>query len=313
MECAVNKQIGLRSETPTYDRSVFEGIRDLCGHGARAEPFTESGLRIEDGGVFAKKVGFDVLDWMPAADADAPGSPNPLVAPLLPFPFTAAQLAAFFLDSWGWFFYEAFGRWETGPDEDLLRNAGVRGTKVREAVRAAYRAGREAQQVVGPLDEALQWRVLEMGEAIDTANSDANRREGVFEEGIAHGERESRRARAREATPQMRQEHAGLDRQATEEREAWRWNMVRQLLGIGGAADGADSGAKPPMGRRTAVQVQDEQLLAAVQRLNFDPAGLPGWRNGTPSPAKAAARKELAHMSDAVFDKAWWRFTKKQR
>jgi len=312
----VNKVIGLRSETPTYDRSVFEGILDLCGHGARAEPFTESGLRIEDGGAFAKKVGSEVLDWMPAVDADAPGSPNPLVAPLLPFPFTAAELAAFFLDSWGWFIYEAFGRWETGPDEDLLRSAGVRGTKVREAVREAYRAYREAQRVVGPLDETLQSRVMELGDAIDTANNDANRRENVFAVGISYEEREARRERARQATADMRQEHAGLDRQASMEREAWRRSMVRQLLGIGGEADDADSKAKPPTGRRTAAQAQDEQLLAALQRLNLDPAALPGWRNGRPSPAKAAARKELAlahGMTDAVFAKAWERLAKKHQ
>lgn len=307
----MNKQIGLRSETPTYDRSVFEGILDLCGHGARAEPFTESGLRIEDGGVFAKKVGSEVLDWMPAVDADAPGSPNPLVAPLLPFPFTAAELAAFFLDSWGWFIYEAFGRWETGPDEDLLRSAGVRGTKVREAVREAYRAYREAQQVVGPLDEALQSRVMELGEAIDTANNDANRREGVFAVGISYEEREARRERARQATADMRREHARLDRQASVEREAWRRSMVRQLLGISGVADDVDSDTKPPSARVTAAQVHDAQLREALHRLNLDPAALPGWHNGKSSPAKAAARAALPRMADAAFNRAWARLDKR--
>lgn len=225
---------------PSYDRSVFEGILKLCGLGANAEPITEAALRVEDDGVFAEATGFEVLDWMPAVDADAPGSPNPLVAPLLSFPFTAAQLAAFLLDGWGWFIYEALGSWETGPDEDLLRSTGVRGTKVREAVHAAYRAGREAQKAVGPLGEALQSRVVELGAVIDTTNNDANRLEGVSEAGITHEEYEARRARAREATADMEQLHEGLNEQAADEAQEWRKAMVRHLLGLGPPAHLAD-------------------------------------------------------------------------
>lgn len=248
----MNKVIGLRSETPTYDRSVFEGIRNLCGQGAHAEPFTKSGLRIEDGGVFAEAVGLEGLDWMPAVDADAPGSANPLVAPSLPFPFTAAQLAAFFLDGWGQFIFERFGDWESGPDEDLLRSAGVRGTKVREAVREAYRAYREAQQVVGVRDETLRLRAMQLGEAIDAANYEANKLEGVLQEDTTQEERERGRVFIGDMS-----EHARLDEQAEREAKVWRKSMVRHLLGLEATVPLADQPRRvgPESGSGTGVVV----------------------------------------------------------
>ena len=184
----MNNRTGLQSSAPTFDRSVFDAIHELCGGGGCSgrEPFPGgdgTNVIVSDKGVFSKAVGIDGVDWLSAVDACEPGSSNSLIAPLLPFPFTAAQLAAFILDGWSWLMHEAFGGRETGLDEALLEKAGVRGAKVREAVRATYQALREAATVVPGLDEALQQRSAQLGTMLCEAIDAANRVEGVFEAG----------------------------------------------------------------------------------------------------------------------------------
>ena len=233
---------------PTYDQAVFDGIYSLCGAVGEKEPFSGRFLEMRADGVFAREAGFDELDWMPVVDIDAPGSPNPLSAPLLPFPFTAAELAAFMLGGWGWFVHAAFGNWEAGPDEVQLSRLGTRATKVNEAMRAAYQAYREAERVVGKLDEGPQARVADLGSVIEEANTDANKRELVNEMGISHDEYTKRRARARNATVDLVKEHEEISAQASKMRESWRRDMVRQLLCVGNAAaaaGGASIGVLP--------------------------------------------------------------------
>ena len=121
-----------------------------------------------------------VFIWSPPCDMDWPDAPDPLVAPSLPIPFTSAELAAFMLDGIGGSIKDFFGRFGDLPDEKALAGLGVAAGKVRKALREAYSLAREAQCVVGSLDQRLQQRADDLLGKLEDANSIANEREGVF-------------------------------------------------------------------------------------------------------------------------------------
>jgi hypothetical protein len=61
--------------------------------------------------------------------------------------------------------------------------------------------------------------------------------------------------------------------------------------------------------RVPASRAQEQNILAKLRELNFDPQALPMPPAGKASPAKEAARESLDYSRN-VFDKAWKRLRK---
>lgn len=131
---------------PRYGREVFVAIQEtyLGDMGARD-------LEVRDTGVWLPSSLSTLFAWAPACDLDGPDSPDPLSTPALPFPFTAGQLAAWMLDGWGSFVWEAV--FEADPESTAKENAerafgrlGDRGKKVREVLLGAYAEHQRASQ-----------------------------------------------------------------------------------------------------------------------------------------------------------------------
>jgi hypothetical protein len=159
-----------------YGKNVAAAI---CG-----ELVLPEALDVRDDGVYVsdeyQKVRDAFFVWNPPCDMDWPDSPDPLGAPSLPIPFTAAELAAFMLHGVGASFQEIFGPFGDPPREKALAALGVRAVKVRKALREAYSLARQAQEIVGKLDQRLQQQADELMDEIEAANLLANEREGVF-------------------------------------------------------------------------------------------------------------------------------------
>ena len=198
--------------------------------------FRDDGLYIKDDYLDHDWTPQYVFQWSPACDLP---EHDALTAPVLPIPFTANQLAAFFLTGAGSLVASYYGRFEDGPDEGMLQGMGVRANHPREALRAAFAAYRSAQEAVGPLHEALQGRAWELGHKYEEDNIEANRRENVMESGISDSEYRERRERARASVAQLLDESDEVNRRAADELKAWRRKMVHRLLynnNTGGAA-----------------------------------------------------------------------------
>ena len=132
-----------------YSRQVFEAIaRDYC---AGMLDVRDDGVWISASVVKDTPLQQSELQWTPAVELDELNAPDALVAPSLPIPFTANELAAFMLDGVGAGITLAYGPWDTGPDGAMIENIGMRGNKAREAIKAAYHAIREADGQTGAL------------------------------------------------------------------------------------------------------------------------------------------------------------------
>ena len=134
---------------PRYGREVFVAIQEtyLGDMGARD-------LEVRDTGVWLPSSLSTLFAWAPACDLDGPDSPDPLSTPALPFPFTAGQLAAWMLDGWGSFVWEAVfeADSESTPEENAERafgRLGDRGKKVRAALSQAYEARQRVAHLLG--------------------------------------------------------------------------------------------------------------------------------------------------------------------
>ena len=206
--------------------------------------FRDDGLYIKDDYIDHDWTTQGVFQWSPACELP---EHDALTAPVLPIPFSANQLAAFFLTANGAFVASYYGSFEDGPDEGMLLAMGVRANQPREALKAAFAAFRAAQEVVGTLDKELQARAAELGHQYEVANIEANKREAVMEHGISDEEYRERRERARASVAQLHDEVDDLKRRAEEEHIAWRRRMVHRLLDVG--MDGtAATQAEAPVG-----------------------------------------------------------------
>ena len=114
--------------------------------------FRDDGLYIKDDCIDHDWTTQGVFQWSPACELP---EHDALTAPVLPIPFSANQLAAFFLTASGAFVASYYGSFEDGPDEGMLLAMGVRANQPREALKAAFAAYRAAQEVVGQLDESV--------------------------------------------------------------------------------------------------------------------------------------------------------------
>lgn len=126
---------------PTYIRLDFEAILDGLG----PDHFVHEFIVIKKRGVWLKypRCG-DSLTWHPLNEIDEPGSPNPLTAPVLPFPFTARMLAALLIDGPGTFIRMRYGPWDEGPDSEALAHLAPLAVKARDALSGAFDAYRQA-------------------------------------------------------------------------------------------------------------------------------------------------------------------------
>lgn len=216
-------------EQRKYDQATARAIFEMLG-------MPESWV-IRDDGVFVTdefrlhSPRGGAFDWTPAYEMNWPGAPNPLIAPVLPIPFTANELAACMLDGAGSGIQEVLDR-RVGyslDDEALERFTLIEGW-VRDALRDAYELAAKAQIQVGEFDycEEQKSRAL-MLQAAD-ANNRANKREGVFIKGISRKKATTRRKRAIASVAnlkaQAQQSHAAVNAKWF----AWRKAMVGQLL-----------------------------------------------------------------------------------
>lgn len=172
----------------------------------------------------------EVFDWTPAYDMGGPGSPNPMTAPMLPIPFSAAQLAVFMLDGAGAMVPEALGC-RIGDGEPTLEKVGhPRHRKVREALQEAFSMITSARRHIGSFDYGKQAVALALTEQYDEEDGRANKREGVFEAGISEEERRIRRARAVGSVAALKARSKEAMEATAEDWKTWRKAMVHELL-----------------------------------------------------------------------------------
>jgi hypothetical protein len=136
----------------TFNKSHFEEILKPC----RLKEY----VSVSDDGVWPG-IAYDpdmpnetaLLRWRPARalndqTIDVAG------AAMLPFDFTAKQLAAFMLGGAGSLVADFYGDWENGPDPAILRQLDP-DSIARKAVIQAFAAYREAEGIVGAPPLAL--------------------------------------------------------------------------------------------------------------------------------------------------------------
>lgn len=170
------------------------------------------------------------LLWVPACELEGPDAPDPLVAPGLPIPFTASELAAFTLDGIGTMVTELYGSTADGPYEEMLDALGPRGTKPKEAVRAAYAALREAEAVHGHFDEQLRTDAQRLADDAEEKNLEANDKEGLWEAGISEEEKRQRRDRASTSAAEWFERHEQAESRYHRAFARWRKEMAMHLL-----------------------------------------------------------------------------------
>ena len=207
---------------------------------------------IRDDGVYVNEVFRDfcppgtIYDWTPADCMDGPESPNPDIAPALPIPFTAADLAACMLDGIGKTICQRVGAHIGSPiEESALANFHPRMRWMRDALRDAYALAADAQKVVGELDHAEQQRAHELlglhSDALDRAIERelvmervvvGTKKDGSPEYGdyIPRNEYLCRLERAKESVSGLKAQADSAKEQADEKHSAWREAMIRQLL-----------------------------------------------------------------------------------
>ena len=209
-------------------------------------------LEIRDDGVFVKDgylandPGEQAFTWTPACEMDWHGAPDPLTAPALPIPFTASELAAFILDAAGYGIQSRFGWIECGLDEGELERLSIRATKVRKALKEAYRLAQRAQCVAGEDNHDEQQRAADLLSDYGDARSEAMAREKVMERlkvragkdglpeygdfDIPRDEYLQRLARTNESVATQKAVALKAKAEADKRHVEWRKAMVNELL-----------------------------------------------------------------------------------
>ena len=259
---------------PQYGEAVARAILEVA-----ADDMVGSIFRIDGRGVWIDDPVSTFHAWHPAMSIDAPGSPDPLSEPSLPFPFTARQLAAFALSGMGRFVADAFfgdgplfwtgdGPWGNSIEQrdDMLGRLPTRGIKAREALIEARKAYEAAATFVRPPS---------VGSSFEAGQEDE----------------QGRRELAR-----------------------WRRDMCQALLRpqASGSRLSADSGrAAPPRPPRQQPH-QEAAILAKLAELGIDAQALPPVPKGKPSKEKQAVMAALGYEPE-VMKKAWQRLLNAER
>ena len=222
--CAID---WLRPPQASYTRTVFEAI--IKGLGTPS-PYAND-FYCDDKGVWVAAPECDAeLAWHPRCETLAPGSPNPLDVPWLPFPFSARDLAAWMVDGWGYFVREKYGDWNVGPDSDELRSIGPLGAKAKEALTLAYEAGRLAISLSPRLDRELASTCHALSKRYNRDREAAISKVRLRERGIADDEYTLRLAVVNEAVEELKQQVVAARKAADEAEDSWRRAMVQHLL-----------------------------------------------------------------------------------
>lgn len=232
---------------------------------------------IRDDGVYVNVVFRDfcppgtIYDWTPADCMDGPESPNPDIAPALPIPFTAADLAACMLGGIGQTICQRVGTHIGSPiDESVLANFHPRMRWMRDALRDAYALAAETQNIVGELDHAEQQSAHDLLARFGDAYDQAIERERVMErvvvgtkkdgspeygDFIPREEYRRRLERAKASVSDLEEQANFAKAQANEKHRAWCGAMVRHLLNperpAASLAPVADSATTAPVAKET--------------------------------------------------------------
>lgn len=172
--------------------------------------------------------GSNLAHWRPAsAFAD---EQDVAEEPMLPFPFTACELAAFMVSGMGAAVAGHYGDWADGPDPDRLNDIPQHENFARLAVKEAYAARREAEKIVGAQPLEMYVAAEHAREAWNKANGEANIREDVS--GAKPGTEESRlrRDRAKASIAELEKQYERATNAYQKEQEKWLNAMVRELL-----------------------------------------------------------------------------------
>lgn len=231
----MSKTVEPNSTMPlTYNKEVFDQLCLLCGMDDLTKGPGRT-IQIRDEGVFTEMVS-ETLDWTFSCDLTEPGSPDPLTAPALPFPFTANHLASFMLAGWGYLIQEAYGDWASGPDEAMLQRFSVRSGKAKEVLCGAYNAYRHAEMVVGKRDKNIEAKTQQLEVQYQEEERRASERENFRERGISEDEYRQRHSRYKASIAKPRTQMDESLRQSDQAFSSWRKAMVNQLLRLAVAA-----------------------------------------------------------------------------
>lgn len=153
-----------------YGRRTFEALLS----GRQAEEIFHDWVEIRDDGVWlAPPARFSHLDdlernviqWHPRRNPDLPA---------LPFPFTASELAAFFLYGPGRRLYDRYDDRTGGLDEENVAAMSTNAETAREALEEAHRLVRKARKEffpLGPIDRPTNKDIREAADWLLEANS----------------------------------------------------------------------------------------------------------------------------------------------
>lgn len=262
----------------TFGRQDFEL---LVAHSALTAALI-SALKITEQGVFFEssviaKWELPELGWKPAHDMTGPNSP-PSAGPALPFPFTAAQLAAFMLHGWGAHLAEGFHAEGNSPGDRKPTAELGDAQDTFAAVLAADAAYRAAERAIGAPDQSLLVSIHQVANMLAFARERAQQRLARGS-GTATRTRPRREEAAKSSIKTLAGKHAEMGVQEEAASATWRKLMVRQLLAPAGAESddlsppAIDPGWKParPAKQHAYNMLVYERLMAA-------------WRCGASAP-----------------------------
>jgi hypothetical protein len=169
-----------------------------------------------------------LLRWRPARELDDP-TIEVAETPILPFDFTAKQLAAFMLAGPGSLVADFYGDWGDGPDSASLRHIDP-DSKAHTAIVQAYAVYRETEKIVDPYPLELDAEAERTRKAWSVANTEANQREGVFDSKPDTDDSKARRERAKASIAALDLEMEATAAVAKAAQGKWLEAMVRALL-----------------------------------------------------------------------------------
>lgn len=261
-------------------------------------------VEIRDGGVWVQaSLERDLplrFSWTYAMDLDQLDGPDPKKGLALSFDFTAEELGAFMLDGGaGIALTSVFGGFDEGPYESSLSAIpGVDSYRAAHALRSAYQAIRDAEAIVGKLEdnqlrkqEEAQMLLLELQEAEE---------EQVRQSTMTNKQRLPLLKQSHARTSELSTELSRIRRDRDEHYFAWRKKMVTALLRPELLA--AEHGGDGLVLRISHVLDDIERIeglrnkAAAASTTSFDEIDRQEARIGQLRSALAAARQRLAWL-----------------
>lgn len=242
-------------------------------------------------------------------------APDPLVAPDLPIPFTAAQLAAFMIDGIGAVLPTLYGgSWADGPDDQVLNLLGPNAGSARAALREAYAAIHEAEKQMGGRVVDVQHKAQALRSAYIEKHDEARRREGDARYDRWGNDLADRRADSK--TLAFLEEAEAAERLATEKFPEWRRAIVRHLWAsalhdapiLQAVLDSSEAPASDGSASETPMVGLEEPTPPSPDTLQatINDAAAPPVDHGNPHPRAASSGSEsvLSHTTKTVRPRA---------